>query len=89
MMIANITYAYTIELGPNEYEADEQSYQFLNGFHVSESKIEYIVKPVITGIEEYLKSFLEKPDGIVQREIDRNCTNEYYELVKNYHGYWS
>ena len=89
MMSANITYAYTIELGPNETEFDESPSNFSTGFHVPEWKIGYIVKPVITGIEEYLKSFLEKPDGAVQREIDRNCTNEYNELVSNYNGYWS
>jgi len=89
MMIANITYAYTIELGPNELEIENEDSHFNYGFHVSESKIGYIVESVFTGIEEYLKSFFEKPDPKTQLEIDLKCRHEYNELVSNYHGYWS
>lgn len=88
MMSANITYAYTIELGPTEYEVDEKS-EFFFGFHVAESTLAHIVEPAYTGIEAYLRSFFEKPDPKTQREIDSKCLHEYNELINNYRGYWS
>lgn len=88
MMKANITYAYTIELGPTEHEADEHADMFF-GFHVAESKLADIVQIAYTGIEAYMRSFLEKIDRKTQTEIDRICENEYKELMNTYNGYWS
>lgn len=87
MMSANITYAYTIEIGPLEDETEEDDFFF--GFHVSESRIEYIVERAYTGIIEYMRSFLEKMNRKTQIEIDKKCLNEYNELMNNYSGYWS
>lgn len=87
MMVANIPYAYTIELGPMEQETYNDDFSF--GFHVSESKINYIVERAYTGLREYMRTFLEKLNRKVQAEIDKKCSIEYNELMRSFSGYWS
>jgi hypothetical protein len=88
MMIANITYSYTIEIGPVEEET-ERNDDFFFGFHVHESKIQYIVERAFTGLMEYMRSFIEKIDKKSQIEVDNKCSHEFNELSNNLSGYWS
>ena len=87
MMVANITYAYTIELGPLQEETFQED--FALGFHVNEQKIEYVVERAFHGIREYLKSFVEKPGPRVQREVETKCAEDYENLMNTFSGYWS
>lgn len=88
MMIANITYSYTIEIGPIEEETEKLDELYF-GFHVQESKLGYVIERAYTGIEEYMRSFIEKIDKTLQIEIDKKCSQEYNELINNFSGYWN
>jgi hypothetical protein len=54
-MALNITYAYTIEIGPLDTEIELIRYR--RGFHVIESKIEYVVSRAFVGIHQYMRFF--------------------------------
>jgi hypothetical protein len=88
MMVANITYAYTIEIGPTEKELDDL---FLEetGFSVYEENIQSIVERAYAGIYQYLKSFLDKLVKKVELEIEKKCSRDYDVLMRTFRGYWS
>jgi hypothetical protein len=87
-MVANITYSYTIELGPTEEEAFHDN-RFFSGFHVDMSQLVNIVKRAYSGLREYLRSFVHKPNKSTRDHTERLCYNHYIEFKKNLTGYWS
>lgn len=88
MMVANIPYAYTIEIGPLEKETHD-NHKFRFGFHVTTSEINYVVERAYTGLREYMRTFMDKLSKEVQTEIDKKCSEDYNELMKSFSGYWS
>jgi hypothetical protein len=84
-MVANITYSYTIEIGPTD-EQTAQSRHYSQGFHVSRSKIDYISNVIYTGIYEYLKSFLRTE---TDSAINEKCSKDYDNLMATFNGYWA
>ncbi len=88
MMIANISYAYTIEIGPLLKESDNNQ-EFSFGFSVSEDKIFYVVRRAFVGIREYMKTFIDRLDFKTQMDLENKCSEDYDELIKNFSGYWS
>ena len=88
MMVANIPYAYTIEIGPllSESETNED---FSFGFSVAEDKIFYVVRRAFIGIREYLKTFVDKFDYKTQMNLEKKCSDDYNNLINNFNGYWS
>ena len=89
MMVSNITYAYTIEIGPTQEETMDDEYNYGYGFHVRETQIKSIAERAYTGIREYLRSFIEHLTRKVQSEIDRKCSDDYDKLMRTFSGYWS
>ena len=88
MMIANITFSYTVEIGPHmeEYYYDPD---FSFGFNVERNKIEEVVQRAYDGIREYLRSFVYRMNHKVKQLIDKKCLDYYSNFKKSFDGYWS
>jgi hypothetical protein len=78
--MANITYSYTIEIGPLDSEVELVKYR--RGFQVVESKIEYIAQRAYIGIHQYMRTFLDKLTSKANNEIETECANEYVNIIK-------
>ena len=88
MMVANITYSYTIEIGPLFLES-ETNIDFSLGFSVPEEDIFYVVRRAFVGIKEYLRTFVDRLDPKTKMYLENKCSNDYDELISDFRGYWS
>jgi hypothetical protein len=87
MMVANIPYAYTVEVGPHEQESYDDNDLYV-GFHVHERKLPFIVQRAYQGIKEYLRTFVRRINKLDQLDVDRTCLDHYLDLTHNFYGYW-
>lgn len=88
MMMANVSYAYTLEVGPNERES-YNDISFALGFNVNESKISYVVLRAYTALQAYFHSFVYRQNKGDRLLNERQCLNDYSRLVNGLSGYWN
>jgi len=84
--VLNITYSYTIELGPNSRELLRLGAP--HGFHVDKKYIKNIVETAYIGLYEYLRYFIEPTQKKIRNEIDTNCADLYKDLTNFLNKKW-
>ena len=82
----NITYSYTIELGPNSRELLRLGAP--HGFHLDKKHIKNIVETAYIGLYEYLRYFIEPTQKKIRNEIDTNCAGLYKDLTNFLNKKW-
>ena len=88
MMVADIKFSFTIEIGPtqSQIEATEKLEQ---GFIIESRKIKYVAQRAYKGFREYLQTFIIKPRKKKIESIEEKCSLMYNNLMREFTGYWS